>query len=112
MGQVFLWGFSCPIFQFQDAVKRLIIRSFVDRGVIKPERIDESFNRILKLKYRAGQTSEEYLTHQLEDARKELAALKKPDGTKPEVKEVKSDASPEETQPEEDSGKKKKKKKS
>ena len=89
-----------------------IIRSFVDRGVIKPERIDESFNRILKLKYRAGQTSEEYLTHQLEDARKELAALKKPDGTKPEVKEVKSDASPEEPQPEEDNGKKKKKKKS
>src|SRR5436190_5653144 len=42
-----------------------IIRKLVDSGKIKPERINEAFNRIIKLKQRTGYTAEEYLTNEL-----------------------------------------------
>ncbi len=88
-----------------------IIRSLVERGEIKPERIDESFSRILKFKFRTGQTEQEYLKHQVEDLQKELALLKKPVEQKQELKE--NNAVPVEvTTPQEEPVKKKKKKKS
>jgi beta-N-acetylhexosaminidase len=86
-----------------------IIRALVDKGEIKPERIDQSFNRILNLKYRAGLSSEEFLRIQLEAARKELADLKRPIEVKQEVKPD-STAPVQQPAPAEE-GKKKKKKK-
>ncbi|CAN5185759.1 glycoside hydrolase family 3 protein [soil metagenome] len=88
-----------------------IIKSLVERGLIKSERIDEAFARILALKSRIGSSSEEYLRNELNAAREELGALKQPQGPKPPVLEVKPVA---ETTvvPEEDTSKKKKKKKS
>lgn len=85
-----------------------IIRVLVESGQIKPERIDEAFNRILKLKSRIGYPAEEYLKRELDAAREELVELKKatlkPEETKPTNEET--------PPPQEDNGKKKKKKKS
>lgn len=90
-----------------------IIRALVEKGEIKQERIDESFNRILKLKSRIGFTAEEYLRRDLDATRRELMELKNSVETKPESKEIK-DANPTTVDPaatpEEDTKKKKKKK--
>ena len=66
-----------------------IIRKLVESGQIKQERIDEAFNRVIKLKSRIGSPAEEYLRHELEASRQELAELKSSLQTKPEVKEEK-----------------------
>ncbi len=67
-----------------------IIRSLVESGQIRPERIDESFNRILKLKSRLGLPAEEFLRQELDAARAELVELKKSGSANPEVSENKS----------------------
>lgn len=88
-----------------------IIKSLVQKGEIKPERIDQAFNRILKLKYRAGVSSEEYLKKQLEDAWKRLQELTAP--VNEEVKPVlNNNVQKEQPVTEEEDSKKKKKKKS
>ncbi len=86
-----------------------IIRGMVDGGQIPRERIDESFNRILKLKSRLGSTQAEYLYRELNKANEELAVLK-------QAKEIKSETentSPADgiASPSEDTTKKNKKKK-
>lgn len=83
-----------------------IIRTLVQSGQIKQERIDASFNRILTLKSRIGFPTEEYLRRELDVTRKELTELKKSMETKPELREDKP------LLPQEDGGNKKKKKKS
>jgi beta-N-acetylhexosaminidase len=88
-----------------------IIRTLVNRGQIKPERIDEAFTRILKLKSRIGVPAEDYLRHELEATRKELADLKTSLEKKTEVKENKLSVDPP-TVPAEGKSKKKKKRKS
>ncbi len=91
-----------------------IIRALVDSGQIKPERIDESFNRILKLKSRIGFTAEEYLRRDLDASRRELMELKNSMEKKPEPQEI-NDAKPTTIDPAVTPGedpKKKKKKKS
>ncbi len=55
-----------------------IIRSLVESGQIRPERIDEAFNRVMKLKSHIGFPAEEYLRKELNDTREELAKLKDP----------------------------------
>lgn len=55
-----------------------IIRSLVESGQIKLERIDESFNRVMMLKSHIGFPAEEYLRKELNDTREELAKLKDP----------------------------------
>ena len=87
-----------------------IIRTLVERGKIKPERIDEAFNRIIKLKSRIGVPAEEYLRHELDATRQELVALKKSLENKPQVKENKSSGADPATEPQEEKTKKKKKK--
>ncbi len=89
-----------------------IIRSLVESGRIKPERIDESFARILKLKSRIGFSGEEYLRRELDATRRELAELKTSMETKSEVKDGKTTTVEPTPIPEEDTSKKKKKKKS
>ncbi|HRI77985.1 MAG TPA: glycoside hydrolase family 3 N-terminal domain-containing protein [Cyclobacteriaceae bacterium] len=86
-----------------------IIRSLVDRGVITPERIDQSFNRIIKLKFKDRQTSEELLKNQMDGMQRELNELKKANEVK--KSEVKEEPKPEIKQPTEVEGDKKKKKK-
>ena len=85
-----------------------IIKSLVEKGQIKPERIDEAFTRIVALKSRIGSSSEEYLRNELNAAREELGALKQPQGPKPPVMEAKPVTEPVIT-PEDNSKKKKKK---
>lgn len=87
-----------------------IIRSLVESGQIKQERIDEAFNRILKLKSRIGSNAEENLKRELVATREELANLKKTPESNPEVKEVKQVVEPAATPGESDTKKKKKKK--
>ena len=82
-----------------------IIRTLVQSGQIKQERIDASFNRILTLKSRIGFPTEEYLRRELEVTRKELTELKKSTETKLELREDKPPL------PQEDGGNKKKRKK-
>lgn len=82
-----------------------IIRTLVQSGQIKQERIDASFNRILTLKSRIGFPTEEYLRRELEVTRKELTELKKATETKLELREDKPPL------PQEDGGNKKKRKK-
>ncbi len=82
-----------------------IIRTLVQSGQIKQERIDASFNRILTLKSRIGFPTEEYLRRELDATRKELTELKKSTETKLELREDKPPL------PQEDGGNKKKKKK-
>lgn len=55
-----------------------IIRSLVESGQIRPERIDEAFNRVMKLKSRIGFPAEEYLRKELDATREELGKLKDP----------------------------------
>ncbi len=83
-----------------------IIRTLVQSGQIKQERIDASFNRILTLKSRIGFPTEEYLRHELDITRKELTELKKSMETQPELREDKPPL------PQENSDNKKKRKKS
>ncbi len=59
-----------------------IIRKFVERGEIKKERIDESFKRIMKLKYRLNHTADEIyqkeivnITYQARMAQQEAGKL-------------------------------------
>lgn len=60
-----------------------IIRTLVERGQIKPGRIDEAFNRIIKLKSGIGVPAEEYLRHELDATRQQLMELKKSVENKP-----------------------------
>ena len=87
-----------------------IIRGLVDSGQIKRERINESFDRIMKLKLGIGSTSEENLRRELNASQQELMTLKK---ATPESKkmEVPSNTQPA-ADPNEDDAKKKKRKKS
>jgi len=70
-----------------------IIRSLVQSGQIRPERIDEAFLRITKFKSMIGFKAEDYLRRELEVTRQELYELKK-DGAKPEVKQEINNAGP------------------
>jgi beta-N-acetylhexosaminidase len=93
-----------------------IIRKLVDSGKITRERIEASFNRIIRLKGRSGYTAEEYLKNELNATRMELLELKNstnknPDEKKqPEVRQE-SPPPPPTAQPEEQGKKKRKKKK-
>jgi beta-N-acetylhexosaminidase len=92
-----------------------IIRKLVDSGKITRERIDASFNRIIKLKQRSGYTAEEYLTNELNATRTELIDLKNSMNKNPEKKEEQlkqeSPPPPPVQQPEEQGKKKRKRKK-
>lgn len=92
-----------------------IIRSLVESGQIKQERIDESFERIMKLKSKLGYSQQEALLSELNATRTELqklqesTAVKKTEAT--EVKEQKTDEKPAEEQTDAGQTPKKKKKK-
>ena len=87
-----------------------IIRGLVDSGQIKRERINESFDRIMKLKLGIGSTNEDNLQRELNASQQELGALKM---TKPESKGIeKPSVETPAANPTEDDAKKKKRKKS
>lgn len=87
-----------------------IIRGLVDSGQIKRERINESFDRIMKLKLGIGSTNEDNLRRELNASQQELAALKM---TKPESKKIeKPSVETPAANPTEDEAKKKKRKRS
>ncbi|NOT75367.1 MAG: glycoside hydrolase family 3 protein [Cyclobacteriaceae bacterium] len=94
------------------SVVHAIIRKLVDSGQIKPERIDESFNRILKLKSKIGSSPEEFLRRELDATRLELVNLKKAPEIKQETKIKTEEGKPVVEPQEEDSKSKKKKKRS
>jgi beta-N-acetylhexosaminidase len=86
-----------------------IIRSLVEKGQIKQERIDEAFNRVLKLKSSIGFSPEEALRRELSAAQRELYELKKTKEVTPEIMEVKPSVTEPVVTPAEDKKKKKKK---
>lgn len=85
-----------------------IIRALVEKGEIKRERIDEAYNRIMKLKSRIGMPAEEYLRKELNETQLELMELKKNGAAA--VTAPQQPAVPAEPQEEEPKKKKKKKK--
>ena len=88
-----------------------IIRALVESGQIHRERINESFDRVMKLKLGIGYTEEENLHRELNAAQQELATLKKAIAPKQAVKEIeKPSGTGPSAVPSEDDGKKKKKK--
>ena len=91
-----------------------IIRALVEKGEIKPERIDQSFTRILRLKSRLGTPSDEYLRRELNAAQLELAELKRATGGAAAVPAAPTNdtTTPAPAATEEQTTKKKKKKKS
>lgn len=92
-----------------------IIRSLVESGQIKQERIDESFERIMKLKSKLGYSQQEALLSELNATRMELQKLQESAGVNKkeatEVKEQKADEKPAEEQTDAGQTSKKKKKK-
>jgi len=54
-----------------------IIRKFVESGEIPKSRIDESFNRIMKLKYRLNHNPDETYRKELMQAHQEALASEK-----------------------------------
>lgn len=87
-----------------------IIRMLVDNGKIKPERIDESFNRIMKVKSGFGTSNQQQLIDLLNAALREIEELKKgKSGVDNQTN--KGTAEDQTAVKEEDTGKKKKKKK-
>lgn len=90
-----------------------IVRSLVEKGEIKRERIDESFDRIMKLKSKLGYSQQEALLSELNATRIELQKLRDSTGVKPNVQVQQQEVTPvkQEAATEEPTSKKKKKKK-
>jgi beta-N-acetylhexosaminidase len=87
-----------------------MIKSLVEHGYISRDRIDQSFDRIMKMKLKMGNTTEENLRKELMEARQALEEAKKSTAIKPEVKDNQP-AVVEPVEPDEDKSSKKKKKK-
>lgn len=90
-----------------------IVRSLVEKGEIKRERIDESFDRIMKLKSKLGYSQQEALLSELNATRIELQKLRDSTGVKPNAQVQQQEVTPvkQEAATEEPTSKKKKKKK-
>jgi beta-N-acetylhexosaminidase len=87
-----------------------IIRSLVESGQITQERIDESFDRVMKLKSHIGFPAEDFLRRELNATREELGKLKDPNSDQAVVEQKPTVEEP--PVPVEVPTKKKKKKKS
>lgn len=87
-----------------------IIKSLVEHGYVNRDRIDQSFDRIVKMKLRLSNTTEENLRKELLDTRVELEKAKKAAEIRQEIKEIQP-AVVEPPEPEEKESKKKKRKK-
>jgi len=86
-----------------------IIRSLVESGQVKEERIDAAFNRVMRFKSLIGFRAEDTYRNDLERTKQELYDLKKSMEIKPEGN--KEETKPAETVPASGDDKKKKKKK-